>query len=110
MRLFVDILESLTDGLRVVVGLLVLLIMGSVMIMTFGASYVASSATEELAAKAEVIGKEAIKAQREAERDRALAKDGWGYSSGNDGFGEESGPKKTRSSRKREDNDWGAQD
>lgn len=80
MRVFLDLIESVANGVRVIVGLIVLLIMGSALIFTFGVSYVANGAVEELAASAE----EAIKVQREVEMNRSYAQEGWGYQSDSD--------------------------
>ncbi|MEM6857380.1 MAG: hypothetical protein AAF559_05875 [Pseudomonadota bacterium] len=113
MRIFVDLIENLADGIRLIVGLITLVIMGTVLVFTFGATYVASEATEELASTAEELGKDAIRAQVEAERNRELAKDGWGYGAGNrgaNGFGEETGPRSRRRSRQDDADDWGSED
>lgn len=82
MRIFIEVIENLTETVRVIVGLVVLLIMGCAMIFAFGASYVATGAAENFAESAEKLGEEAIEAQREAELKRALAEDGWGYEAG----------------------------
>lgn len=110
MRVFVDLIENLADGVRLIAGLITLIIMGSVFVITFGATYVASEATQELALTAEELGKDAIRAQREAERNSELAKDGWGYGAGDGAFGEETGPRSPRRSRKDEADDWGTVD
>ncbi|MEL6486798.1 MAG: hypothetical protein AAFQ13_06610 [Pseudomonadota bacterium] len=114
MRVFVDLIENLADGVRLIAGLVALVIIGGVMIFTFGATYVATEATEELAHTAEELGKDAIRAQREALRNRELAKDGWGYGAGdgasNDGFGDETGARSRRRSRQGDADDWGTAD
>lgn len=92
MRIFLEVIENVTDSVRVIVGFVVLLITVCTMIFAFGVSYVASGATEEFAATAEELGKEAIKAQREAELNRELAKGGWGYQAVDAGPGEPTGP------------------
>lgn len=89
MRIFFDLIENLADSVRVIVGLISVLIMGSALIFTFGASYVATGAVEDFAATAEELGKEAIKAQREAERSDQLAKEGWGFYSDDAGSGDD---------------------
>ncbi|MEO0871399.1 MAG: hypothetical protein AAFY19_05480 [Pseudomonadota bacterium] len=114
MRIFVDLIENLADSVRLIAGLIALIIMGTVFVFTFGATYVASEATEELAITAEELGKDAIRAHAEAERNRELAKDGWGYDAGDSAtggaFGEETGPRSPRRSRKDKADDWGTVD
>ncbi|MDJ0978642.1 MAG: hypothetical protein QNI87_08900 [Erythrobacter sp.] len=116
MRIFVEILENFADGVRLIVGVLTLIIMGTVLVFTFGASYVATGAAEEIAEHAEEVGKGAIRAQIAAERNRELAKDGWGYEAasgagsgtGVGDFGAETGPDRARRARQGGANDWGS--
>ena len=113
MRIFVDLIENLADGVRLIAGLVTLVIMAGLLLFTFGATHVASQASEELAHTAEELGKEAIRAQREVERNRELAKDGWGYGAGEGGFGEEPDPgaeRGSRRSRRDQADDWGSVD
>lgn len=94
MRQIIDIIESVSNGVRIVSGIFALVVMGTVLVTVFGVTRVASSATDEFAVKAELLGEKAIEARLEAERDRALAKDGWGYSG--DGLGAEDFPADNR--------------
>ena len=113
MRIFVDLIENLADGVRLIAGLVTLIIMGTVFVFTFGATYIASEATEELAHTAEELGKDAIRAQREVERNRELAKDGWGYDAGAGGFDPETSvdfERNARRSRRDHADDWGSAD
>ncbi|MEO0590223.1 MAG: hypothetical protein AAFZ11_06630 [Pseudomonadota bacterium] len=113
MRIFVDLIENLADGVRLIAGLVTLVIMGGLLLFTFGATHVASEATEELAHTAEELGKDAIRAQREAERNRELAKDGWGYSAGDGAFGADAETDMAghaRRSRRDKADDWGQAD
>ena len=111
MRAFLDLVEQITDGLRVIVGLFVVLVLGSVLIMTLGATYAVSEVTSEIATiadEAQKEGSEIRRSQTRAERERALAKEGWGYQATDDGFGEEAGPKSDRRRKRRaRDSDWG---
>ena len=114
MQAVLDILENVTGGIRLLAGILALVIMGGTLFMSFGASYVASNAVDEIVAETEALGKVAIKAQRDAEREQAMAQEGWGYelshNSDQNGFGEEDLPNRKRSSRRDEVDDWGVQD
>jgi len=113
MRIFVDLIENLADGVRLIAGLITPIIMGTVFVFTFGATYVASEATEELTHTAEELGKDAIRAQREVERNRELAKDGWGYDAGAGDFDPETSvdfERNARRSRRDHADDWGLAD
>ncbi|MGB3471786.1 MAG: hypothetical protein WBA51_13270, partial [Erythrobacter sp.] len=83
MRAFIDLIDSVTNGIRAIVGLIVLACMGFGLLVTFGATQIASSVSEE----ARSLGSKAIEADLKAQRSKDLAKEGWGYPA--DGFGEE---------------------
>lgn len=113
MRIFVDLIENLADGVRLIAGLVTLVIMAGLLLFTFGATHVASQASEELAHTAQELGKDAIRAQREAERNRELAKDGWGYNTGTASFETPTDPDRnglSPRSRRDEADDWGTAD
>ena len=93
----------MTGWFRLAVSLIALFIIGSVMVSTFGASYVAAERAEE-------VGKEAIRAQREADLNRQLAKEGWGYQAGSEAFGQETESREARRSRRNQSDDWGTRD
>ncbi|MEM6907903.1 MAG: hypothetical protein AAF494_04425 [Pseudomonadota bacterium] len=81
MQAVIKLIESLTYGVRLIAVLVAFVIMGGLIVFTAGATYVASEASEELVHTAEELGKDAIRAQVEAERNRELAQEGWGYGS-----------------------------
>ncbi len=80
VRTIIDLIDSLTHGLRMIVGMFCLLVFCTVGVIAFTASRVADTATENFADKAATMGERAINAKLAAERDKALAEDGWGYS------------------------------
>ncbi len=79
VRTIIDLIDSLTYGLRMIVGMLCLFVFCTVGVIAFTASRVADNATENLASKAGTMGERAISAKLAAEREKALAEDGWGY-------------------------------
>ncbi len=82
MRAIVDLINSLTNGLRMIIGMIALVLLMSVIVISFTASRVATNASENFANKAETLGERAIEAKITADREKALAEDGWGYGSG----------------------------
>ncbi len=93
MRAIIDLVENLTSTLRVIIGLVSLAIFLSVIVIAFTANRAATTASENFADKAETLGQRAIEAKMTAEREKALAEDGWGYGAGSqtgsDSWGED---------------------
>lgn len=110
MRIFADLIENLANGVRLIAGLMVLLIMGTALAMSFGVSWLAGDAVEELTISAEKVQKEAIRAQQEAELNRQLAKDGWGYQAGEGGLDDDFASQDARPSDRDDQSDWGSTD
>jgi len=106
MRAFIDLIDSITSGIRAIVGLIVLAFMAFGLITAFSVTQIASSVSEE----ASNLGSKALEAELKARRSKDLAKEGWGYSA--DGFGEENAPASQRRDRRRskpsEGGGWGS--
>lgn len=81
MRAIVDLLDNMTNTLRVIVGLFVLCVFAFGIFASFGISYAAPVAIEGMAEKAIEANERQMEAALEANRDRELAKEGWGYGS-----------------------------
>ncbi len=79
MRALVDIVQNLTNIVRFVVGMLVLLGMVIGLMVTVGGSYIAPKAVESIAERAERAGDKAIVAAQRERIAQDMAKDGWGY-------------------------------
>lgn len=82
MRLLSDMIDQFSTTVRVIAGLLTLGVLGFGAMMTFGAGWAAPQVAEKFAERAEKVSTKAIEARMEAERARALAKEGWGYDAG----------------------------
>lgn len=84
MRTIVDILDSFTGIVRLVVGAMVLCVFLVGFMITAGASHLAPKVADNFSESATQLGERAIAEARNAQIDRELAKDGWGYGSAGD--------------------------
>lgn len=82
MRLLSDMIDQLSTTVRVIAGLMTVAVLGFGAMMTYGAGWAAPQVAEKFAERAEKVNTKAIEARMEAERARALAKEGWGYDAG----------------------------
>jgi hypothetical protein len=79
MRLLSELLDNLTTTIRLLIGTFVLCGFLFGLFTTVGFSYVAPKVAEQYGERAVQIGERAMAEARAAERERALAKEGWGY-------------------------------
>ncbi|MEE4316632.1 hypothetical protein [Erythrobacter dokdonensis] len=79
MRAFIELFENLINGVRIIIGLIVLAIMGLGLMFSAGVSYVAPKAADSFAGSAERVGSKAIEARQKARFAEDMAKDGWSY-------------------------------
>ena len=79
MRAFIELFENLINGVRIIIGLIVLGIMGLGLMFSAGASYVAPKAASSFAESAERVGTKAIEARQRQRLAEDMAKDGWSY-------------------------------
>lgn len=79
MRAFFSIVETLLDSVRFIIGMIVLVIMGLGLMLTFGASYVAPKAVDSLGERVERAGEKRIRAKQQERVAEEMAEDGWGY-------------------------------
>ncbi|MEP3050932.1 MAG: hypothetical protein ABJP48_07490 [Erythrobacter sp.] len=84
VQAIIDLVENVTSSIRVVFMLLFLAVFGVAAVMTAGASFVAPKVVGEVAERAERANNRAIDAAEEARRNNQLAREGWGYGSGDD--------------------------
>lgn len=82
MRAFIDLLDNMTNTVRVIAGLFVVCMTLFGLVASFGFSYAAPAAIEEMTEKAIQAHEREMDAALEARRNQELAKDGWGYGSG----------------------------
>ena len=85
MRVFVDMIENLTDAVRLVVAGLVLCGFLFGFFMTAGLTFAGPQMAESIAEKAIEHNQQAVEQARQAQREREMARDGWGYGSANAG-------------------------
>ncbi len=100
MRVFFDLLDNITNTVRVIIGLFVLCMMGFGMMLSLGGTYVVPTAIEGMAEKASEARERQLEGKRAAARDKALAEDGWSYEAGGDYSHQEN-----RANHR--DDDWG---
>lgn len=79
MRAFFNLVENLIDGVRFIIGLIVLAIMALGLMLSIGASYVVPSAAGSFAESAAKGGERAIDSRQKARIAEDMAKDGWSY-------------------------------
>lgn len=91
MRLFMDLIDNLTSTVRFIVAAFALCGFLFGMFMTMSASYIAPKVAEDYTERAAELGERAIAEHRAAERERELAKEGWGYGAASPGTGGEGG-------------------
>ncbi|MEQ8411101.1 MAG: hypothetical protein RIC51_11190 [Erythrobacter sp.] len=82
MRLLTEMIDQLSTTMRVIAGLATLCVMGFGAMVTFGVGVAAPQMAETFADRAQKVREKTIEARVEAERARALAKEGWGYDAG----------------------------
>lgn len=80
MRIFAEVLGSVTNSIRFIVGLVVFCILGLGLMFTAGASYIAPKAMDTVVDRAESISEKALEAEKARIRDVQLGAEGWGYS------------------------------
>ncbi|MEP0391724.1 MAG: hypothetical protein ABJ205_15330 [Erythrobacter sp.] len=83
MRALIDLVDSFTGIVRFIIVAIILVGLSLALMLTAGVSYVAPKVANGATERAAQIGELAIEEARNAQRDRDLAKDGWGYDSGN---------------------------
>ena len=88
MRIVSDVIENVFGSIRLIfiLGFEAVVLFG--LFMTVGATVVAPKAVEAAAERAERVGEKAIEARLQAERDRQLGSEGWGYGEAEGGSGE----------------------
>ena len=112
MRVITDVIDSVANGVRIVVGTITLAILALIFAITWGASTVASDMTEEMIVASSEAKQLSLEAQRDTARSQALAHEGWGdddelqYS---DSFDVEHDPRRdSRVGRRGHSSDWGS--
>ena len=81
MRAFVDLVDSFTGVVRFIILAIIVVGLGITFMLTAGVSYVAPKVAEEAGERATAFGERAMEEARQSQRERDLAKDGWGYGS-----------------------------
>lgn len=79
MRVLLEIVEKVTDSIRLVMGLIMLTTMVLGLILSGSASYLIPKAADSVAERGERFGEKAIKAHERRLIAEDMAKDGWGY-------------------------------
>ncbi|MDY7099128.1 MAG: hypothetical protein SXU28_13415 [Pseudomonadota bacterium] len=112
MRVITDVIDSVANGVRIVVGTITLAIMVLILAITWGASTVASYMTEEMIVASSEAKQQYPKPQRDSARSQALVQEGWGYDDElqySDSFDAEHDRRAdSRRGRRGHSNDWGS--
>lgn len=85
MRALVDLVDSFTGMVRFIIVAMMLVGLAITLMLTAGVSYVAPKVAEGATERAAQLGELAIEEARDAQRERDLAREGWGYGSGESG-------------------------
>lgn len=91
MRALVDLVDSFTGMVRFIIVAMMLVGLAIGLMLTAGVSYVAPKVAEGATERAAQLGELAIEEARDARRERDLAREGWGYDSGDSGGSSEGG-------------------
>lgn len=79
MRAIIELFENLINGVRIIVGLIVLAIMALGLMLSYGVSTIGAASADSAAASIENAGVRVVKARERQRIAEDMAKDGWSY-------------------------------